>query len=154
MTTALPTRLTRLCARDIMSRDVVTLDVAETLQQAACRLRGANVTGAPVVNQEGRLVGILSATDVMTYEEQQPLPSDFVRAKQQDPKATVEEYMSAQVEAIADDTRLVNIAQKMCEGHRHRLVVVDREEQVCGIVSTMDILAALVGCVDEREASS
>jgi len=125
-----------------MNSEVVTLRADDTLQEAARRLRDSKVTGAPVVSPQGHLVGILSATDIMTYEQQQSVP-----------KATVEEYMSPCVESVSDDILLVNLARKMCEGHHHRLVVVDQQEHVLGIVSTMDILSALVGYVDEVEAS-
>lgn len=154
MKTALPTRLERLRARDVMNPQVVALRADDILKETARRLRDSNVIGAPVVSQHGHLVGILSATDLMTYEQQQSVPQDSIRQQQSVPQATVEEYMSPCVESISDDTLLVNIARKMCEGHHHRLVVVGEQKHVLGIVSTMDILSALVGYVDEAEAAS
>jgi CBS-domain-containing membrane protein len=152
MTTALPPRLAGLRARDLMSRDLITLRVDETMTQAAHRLREADITGAPVVNEQGRLVGILSATDIMTYEQQH----GTVGGGPTKPAAAVkvEEYMSPRVDSVADDALLVSIARQMCDGHYHRLVVVDRDQRVSGIISTMDILAALVNYVDEAEAAA
>ena len=152
MKAALPARLSRLRARDLMNREVVTLHPHDSLPEAARRLREANVTGAPVVDPTGRLVGILSATDVMGSEQSAAAP-DLAARTELPRTATVEDYMSPRVNTTADDTLLVNLARQMCEGHHHRLIVVDRQQRICGIVSTMDILAALVGCVDEAEAA-
>lgn len=60
---------------EIMTSDVSTLDADMTLQDAVEALRGWNVAGAPVV-QEGRVVGVLSMTDVLEFEATtDPVPS-------------------------------------------------------------------------------
>ncbi len=59
-----------LKAEEVMSRDILTLPVRASLWEAAALLRGAQITGAPVVDEQGRCVGVLSAVDVMHWVEE------------------------------------------------------------------------------------
>ena len=61
--------LLSLCAADIMSRQILTIPRAMSLQGAARSLARANVSGAPVVNDNGRCIGVLSTTDFMHLVE-------------------------------------------------------------------------------------
>lgn len=61
--------LLELTAEDLMSRDVVTIPQTASLRQAAHTLRQANVSGAPVVDEWGRCVGVLSASDFLRWAE-------------------------------------------------------------------------------------
>jgi hypothetical protein len=61
-----------LTAEDLMSRDVVTIPERLPLRSAACLLRRARVTGAPVVDNDGRCVGMLSAVDFLCWVEEGP----------------------------------------------------------------------------------
>jgi CBS domain-containing membrane protein len=64
------TPLLDLTAEDLMSRDVVTIPEQMSLRDAACLLRRAQVTGAPVVDEKGRCVGVLSAVDFLRGAEE------------------------------------------------------------------------------------
>lgn len=68
MTTAL-TDLFALTAADVMSRDLVVIPREMSLEGAARMLSRSGVTGAPVIDSEGRCIGVLSATDFMTRAE-------------------------------------------------------------------------------------
>jgi predicted transcriptional regulator len=57
--------LMSLCAADIMSRNIVMIPREMSLQGAARMLSRASVTGAPIVDDKGRCIGVLSATDFM-----------------------------------------------------------------------------------------
>ncbi len=60
-----------LTARDLMSRDVVTIPEADSLREAARLLSQARISGAPVVDHQGKRVGVLSATDFLRWAEKQ-----------------------------------------------------------------------------------
>lgn len=60
-----------LSVRDIMTRDVVTMDVESSLREAVEVFTSRHVSGVPVTAGE-RLVGVLSATDVLAFEDAQP----------------------------------------------------------------------------------
>ena len=69
------------------------------------------------------------------------------------PTETLEEYMSPQVLAVTADSPLLSAARKICQHHVHRLIVVDADNRVRGIISTMDFVAAVVNAADEAEAA-
>ncbi len=67
-----------------------------------------------------------------------------------DDEDTVGDRMSKVVTAVTKEASLVEVARAMCDGHWHRVPVVDDEESLEGIISTMDVLAAVVNAADER----
>jgi CBS-domain-containing membrane protein len=62
----------------------------------------------------------------------------------------VTRWMSRRLVSVREQTPLVEVARVLCDGHWHRVTVVDDTGRLKGIVSTMDVLAALVHAVDEQ----
>jgi CBS domain-containing protein len=120
----------------------------------ACRFVEHDVTGAPVTDEEGRCVGFFSTADFLRRE---------LRARQESPdgsdgdplakQAEVGRFMSDSVTTIKPGEPLLSAARLMCENHLHRLPVVDDSGHIVGILSTMDIVAALVNAIDEMDSS-
>ena len=121
----------------------------------------------PVIDGNGRLVGVLSLRDLMNVArgkqpKRDPIPLAhgrdhtswdlFAQATPLDSKLraqTVSERMSQSVTSVSTDAPLVEVARAMCNGHWHRVPVVDERNTLCGIIATMDILAAIVNVADE-----
>jgi len=143
MMPALGSRLKSLKARDVMSRQPITLRENVSLASAVESLQQHEFTGAPVVDQAGRLVGMLSLWDVVRTKGE---PAN--RAGSAD-AATVGQRMSRNVGTVKDDQPLVDVARLMCDKHWHRVPVVAADGQLLGIISTMDVLAALVNVFEE-----
>ena len=142
------------CAADIMSRNVVMVPREMSLQGAARMLARADVTGAPIVDADGRCIGVLSATDFMHWVEKDtknghPNKECMCSAWQIpegaiEPHHLVEDYMTKDPVLVGPGVRIVDLARMMMEAHIHRVIVVDMVSQrPIGIVSSMDILAAL-----------
>lgn len=164
----LPGRLGSLTAQDIMTRDVITLLDSASVDIAITQLRENHITGAPVVDGVGRLVGVLSLRDLMNVargkqRKRDPIPLAhgrdqttwdlFAQATPLDSKLraqTVSERMTQTVTSVTTDAPLVEVARAMCNGHWHRVPVVDEHNTLCGIIATMDILAAIVNAADEK----
>jgi CBS-domain-containing membrane protein len=158
-----------LTARDVMTRDVITLRRADTIEDAVQTLKANRITGAPVVDEGGKFVGILSLTDLVhpggassgqLGAEQAPVAHGegattwdlFEKAELLNAQIGVEKVdqrMSGKVTSVTELTPLVEVARVMCDGHWHRVPVVDDSGALHGIISTMDILAALVNTADE-----
>lgn len=164
----LPGRLSTLSAHDIMTSKLVMLSDEESIGSAAAKLKQHGITGAPVVNEHDVPVGMLSLSDMIQGENieasddedaEEPLASDdahtwelFEHVSNQiksDDEETVSQRMSQRLVTVTDDTPLLEIARVMCDGHWHRVAVVDATGSLCGIVSTMDVLAALINTADE-----
>jgi CBS domain-containing protein len=122
-------------AKDIMVTKLVTLSPTIGLREAAKLLLKNRISGAPVVNEQGQLLGIFSEKDLMTalidavYDE---LPSSEVSA-----------YMSRQLHTIEEDTDLLSIAQVFLTKNLRRLPVV-REGKLVGQISRRDVMSAVV----------
>ena len=62
----------------------------------------------------------------------------------------VSNYMTRGVRWVNAQDSLIDAAELMCEGHVHRLLVLDKDEHVVGIISSLDIVSAVVGVVEEH----
>lgn len=148
--------LLSLTAADIMSAAVVTIPGEMSLQGAARLLTRSHVSGAPVVDDAGRCIGVLSATDFVSWAEKGPgaakgpsaSPGSFHTAWQvvdidDLPKDRVRSYMTSDPVTVAPATSIGTLAHMMIDAHIHRLIVVDEHDRPIGIVSSTDILAAV-----------
>lgn len=165
----LPGRLGTLRAKDVMTKKVIVLKDTDRIEQAVQQLKEIRITGAPVVDDAGKFVGILSISDLVEgakpADEQEETPAAplahgedhttwdlFEKAHPLNEDASseaVSERMSKQVTSVTASAPIVEVARLMCSGHWHRVPVVDEEGSLVGIISTMDILAALVNVSDE-----
>jgi CBS domain-containing protein len=137
-----------------MSRDVVTLPKEMSLRAAAHMLSLHRISGAPVVDADGRCIGVVSATDFMRLAEKgEPAAppeatSDWNCAWQmvdveELPVAQVGGHMTRDPVMVSPQTTIVALARLMLDAHIHRVVVTDEEQRPIGVVSTTDLLAAI-----------
>lgn len=125
-------RLMSLPVSEVMTRGCVEILADQTMDSAAEEFLNHRITGVPVVDDEGRCVGILSSTDFI-WHERSGTPDDPVRL-----------YMSSKVIAVGPEQPLVDAARLMCEHRIHRVPVVNQNFCTLGIVTSLDIVAALV----------
>jgi CBS domain-containing protein len=155
-------RLLGLRVADIMRRQVIALSTDQTMAEAASKLLEQRVSGAPVVNDQRVCVGILSALDFVRREVQndgsavtphsrhEPLsdgPARSILAECDDERVCA--YMTRGVRSVDVIASLIDAARLMCNSHVHRLPVLDQGKRVVGIISSLDIVAALIGAVEE-----
>ncbi len=67
-----------LKARDIMTKDIITVYPETEVIQAARLMLEHHINGLPVVDKEGRLKGIICQSDLVTQQKKIPLPSFFI----------------------------------------------------------------------------
>src|SRR4051812_28973060 len=60
----------RLTAADLMQRDIVAISPEDTLRDALASMTENHVTGLPVMNGKSRCVGLITASDILNYEEE------------------------------------------------------------------------------------
>jgi CBS domain-containing protein len=121
------------------------------------------ISGAPVVDEMGECVGVLSATDFMhqlgngaraacrtMYAVAESVHSPWQLVEMDDlPTDDVSAHMTADPVTVFSGTPIAELARKMTEAHIHRIIVVDGQHRPIGVVSSTDILAA-VGHADRR----
>ncbi len=150
-------------ASDIMTKEVATV-TPETRIEILCDLfRERRITGAPVVDPEGRLVGIVSKDDVLfrgrgnsseprqTADIKLLFTSGFVGFNQGDDGLTkVGEIMTREVQSAQEDASLDTICRMMWERRIHRVPIV-RGSVLVGIVSALDVCRAVTsGAIGAR----
>lgn len=142
--------------KDVISHDVVSINPQDTLREALSTMVENRVSALPVVDSRGHCVGIISVTDLlgMTRDLSDELNSlaesgglDHERLVQKLEHAEVltdqvQDWMTSNVVSLRADSTLQQAARLMLKNRVHRLVVLDEQKIVVGVVSTMDLLAA------------
>ncbi len=124
---------------DLMQRKVKTIASDATVAEAIVSLADAHISGMPVVDGTGRVIGIVSSTDVLTAEAE---------AEDRDARqalldaTTVRDVMTPRPYTIAPEEDIREAACQMLYGEVHRLFVAEGD-QVIGIITTTDIVRAV-----------
>jgi len=148
---------------DIMTREVATVTPETRIEHLCDLFRERRITGAPVVDSEGHLVGIVSKDDVLfrgrvaaTGRRQPPdiktlFSSGFVGFDQgSDGPTTVAEIMTREVLSAPEDSTVDDVCRLMWEKRIHRVPIV-RGAHLIGIVSALDLCRAMLnGQIAER----
>ncbi len=144
-------RLKSLRVVDVMSRSVVQVVDDQTMPDVAMLFRQQDVSAAPVVNGAGECVGVLSATDFLRRESARTAGSGEPPQNGGTADDSVKTHMSPAVQSVAEHAPLLSAARVMDAQHVHRLVVLNELAQPIGVISTMDIVAALLNAIEEME---
>ena len=151
-----------LVASDIMQRDMITISPQETLRDALGLMTDSHVTGLPVMDGKSRCVGLVCASDILNYEQEHAEESAEVNAEvaqhfnpdtqqwenvrlsafalEEFGDVRVEEVMSRDLVSVEKDTPLKDVAHKMSDEKVHRILVMDHECRLFGIVSAVDFV--------------
>ncbi len=125
-----------LTARDVMTHSLVTLTPETSIYDAIRKLISRKISGAPVLDSDGKMVGALSELDCLSV-----LASDQFHTE--DHIAVVSEYMSTEFETIGPDTDIYTLAMYFRDKPVRRFPVVDPGGQLVGQVSRRDVLKGI-----------
>lgn len=123
-----------LTARDIMTPSVITISPETEIHEAIAVLVGRKISGAPVVDGKGDLVGVLSGKDCLRVLAGDSFFDDL--------GGQVREFMTAEVDTITPDTDIFSIAGRFLHNPYRRLPVC-KGPKVVGIVSRGDVLEGI-----------
>lgn len=149
-----------LVARDIMTPHIKSVPQSWTMQQFARFLSENEISGSPVVNDSGEVIGIATLKDIadfhlnnvssqheqrMTDEEQKEARRlrQFIFEEMMKVPVEVRDIMTPIVFSVAEETPVKEIALTMMKEHLHRIFVKDGQE-VTGIITTYDLLKIIV----------
>lgn len=147
--------------RQVMTTDVLTFHPEDSVESAARRLTERRLGGAPVVDDDGRVVGLLEDDDLIVQEVRLhfptvisvfggylELPSSLAHFESDLRKAvgaTVADVMDPDAPTCGPDDTLETVATRLHDSESSRLAVVDDEGRLIGIVSRGDLVRAIVG---------
>ena len=142
-------------AKDIMTESIVCVNVKETVFDAAELLLGAGVSAAPVVNDQGNVLGIVSEADLIHRAEIATTPRKSWLQRLLGGEATaardfvstharkVADVMTREVVTASDDATLVELVE-LIEKHRVKRIPIVRDNKLVGVVSRANLLGALL----------
>ena len=145
----------------LMQTDVVTVSPAASLKDAATLLVEHGISGLPVCDEQGAVVGVFSEADILVREGGPPerdgllawiLGNDGPADPAKLQARTVGEAMTAPAITIAPHRLAVSAAREMVERGINRLPVVDLQGALVGIVTRADLVRAFVRSDEELEA--
>src|SRR5690349_1192364 len=115
---------------DVMTPGVVTILAGTPLSEAGVLLAEARVSGAPVIANDGRPLGIITR-------------ADLVDPRHRDKHAAVEEAMTRMLFAVRATDHVLSAVKLMAVEGIHRVVVIDAANALVGVVTAMDVLRAI-----------
>jgi CBS domain-containing protein len=146
-----------LKAKDIMTRDVITVTLSTTIEELARLLIQHKISGAPVVNEKGELTGIVTENDLISQNKRLHIPtivrlfdafimlgstSKIEKEIKKMAAVTVDDICTKEVITVAEDTPVEDIATVMSEKKVHLIPVVEGKK-VKGIIGKIDLIKGL-----------
>jgi CBS domain-containing protein len=154
-----------IVASDLMTSDVLTVKADMTVAELAGFLSEQEITGAPVEDGAGRVVGVVSVVDLARADseeagrrtawesfeadsyvhdwDQTPADGEIRVRHLHDGQVTVADIMNPTVHSVESDATVAEIARKMLDLRLHRLLVVE-DDRLAGIISTSDLIGLLI----------
>jgi CBS domain-containing protein len=132
-------------AGDVMRRRPLVVRDDDTLESAAQRMVAQNVTRMPVVNAEGKLVGMLDQADILRSYTDLPQTSDMGPGgdmQQASPPQQVGEAVLSHVPLVALGTPLPEVLHQVQQTPLRRVIVIDSDGKAVGVIADLDILAS------------
>ncbi len=152
-----------LTAKEVMNPHVVAVPADWTIEELAQFLVDRAISGAPVKDENGKLIGVVSLTDIVRHDSLAEMdlradaPADYYlhgwenKLAPEDLSAfhieektelTVRDLMTPIIFKVDENTPIQDVADVMLGGRIHRLLVT-RGGQIVGIVTTMDMLKVI-----------
>ncbi len=150
-------------ALDLMTTNPVSISEKMTVKEAAAFFTDTEFSAAPVINDAGRPIGVLSRADIVRYERERlehlPMTSLYWESDQKEKKddeidkegfqievtdsTLVKEIMTPTVIAVGPTTPVIQVVSQLLAFKIHRLFVIDDRGVLTGVISALDILRNL-----------
>lgn len=149
-------------AADLMTPNPISIRDSASAREAVALLTDKGFSAAPVIDEAGRPVGVVSRHDVLVHDREKiehgttpeyyerdeiaprtgkPLPSGF-RVENVD-RTTVRDIMTPVVFSIAPETAAAKVVEELLALKVHRLFVADESGVLVGVISALDVLQHL-----------
>ncbi len=149
-------------AEELMTPVVISLREYATVHEALVLFTEKGFSAAPVIDDSGRPVGVLSQSDIIVHDRNKvnyvpEVPEFFSRSQLRTPEGEplsgfqveetdqyrVSDIMTPAVFSVRTDASCAEVVEQLLELDVHRLFVVDHDDTLVGVISVMDILRHL-----------
>jgi CBS domain-containing protein len=151
--------LTAQTAEELMSANPVSLPGDASVQEAVAMMTDRGFSAAPVIDEAGRPIGVLSRTDILIHDREQTRHAQPAEESEQHshPRRSrregfsieiadstrVRDIMTPTVFTVGMDTPVAAVVKRICELKVHQLFVVDEDNALVGVISALDIVRGL-----------
>ncbi|MEW6540897.1 MAG: CBS domain-containing protein [Bacillota bacterium] len=149
-----------MLAKDIMTTEVVTVHPDDNVEKVAQLLLEHHISGLPVVDKDGKLVGVVTEGDLVFREKKvrAPLfvmifdsliylekPKRFIEEIRRTVAQKVDELMSTKLYTVGPDAPIEDVATIIVDRKINRVPVIDADKRLLGIISRQDVIRATFG---------
>lgn len=146
-----------LKAKDLMTADPVCVSPSTGIRELARVFEEHEISGVPVVDHQGRVIGVVSKTDLIRRcsEGTDEIPPAYLfealadrdQESERDesvpePLVCVEDFMTEDPLMVGPDTSVTAVARLMFDRRIHRVIVADRDRFPLGVITSMDLIGA------------
>lgn len=148
-----------MIAKDVMTKDIITVKPDMAVKDLAGLMSEKGIGGAPVVDDNGRLIGIVTESDLIVQDARLQYPTYFhlldgfiywpasaAKFNEEFKKAlgaTVGEIMTENVVTAGEEATIEDLATLMMDKDIGRIPIVDSDRKVTGIVTKHDVVVAI-----------
>lgn len=150
----------RRVASEFMQRDLVTVSPDDTLRDALALMTANHITGLPVMDDHSRCIGLVTASDILNYEQDNASNSDesgmadvfdseterwetvplSAFALQEFGHIRVSDVMTRDLIWVDRDAAIEDVARRMIDDRVHRILVMDVCSRLYGVLSAYDFV--------------
>jgi CBS domain-containing protein len=145
-------------AAELMTPNPVSLEQDATIPEAVALLTDRGFSAAPVIDEAGRPVGVLSRTDILIHERETSHKADFGPEDETAPRqprrhegfsievvdpTRVSDLMTPAVFTVSTHTPAAGVVEQMLALGVHQMFVVDDDQLLVGVITALDILRRL-----------
>lgn len=139
---AVPMTLAAETAGDLMTPNPVSIDQDAALAEAIALVAERGCGAAPVIDEAGHPVGVVSRTDILIHQRERLLAQSSARPAAEDP-TRVHDLMTPAVFSVSADVPARSVVEQLVALEVHQLFVVDESGALIGTISARDVLRRL-----------
>jgi len=148
-----------LLAKDIMTKKVITINQDASIEELSEILLDNKISGAPVVDNEGKVIGIVTEGDIIVKDTNLHFPryfklldsiiyleslTEFKNSLKKHFATKVSEIMTSDTVSCSAETSVDDIASMMVENKINRVPVLTEEKKLVGIITRADIVKSMI----------
>lgn len=148
-----------MLAKDVMAKDVLTVNETDNIEKVVTILLNNRISGVPVINEDNKVIGVLTEGDLLKKEKEPHVPSyiqvlgsilyvEGVKEYEDDLKklisSKVSGMMTKKVITVLEDEKIEKVATIMVENRINRVPVTNTEGKLVGIIGRSDLIKLLL----------
>jgi len=147
--------MSELLAKDIMTKKVITVSKDATVEKSIRIFLKNNISGAPVIDEDNKMVGIICEADIIVKMSSLPFSMSFsfafldsyesyTKNTKEYLETRIEEIMSKKIKTVTEDMTLSKVVNIMINNNLNRIPVVDNHNKLSGIITRADIMRSMI----------